>query len=114
MSGETPEMAATRLQAEQARAQLMGTAQRLQTRLSPGTLASNAWQDAKDKGAGLAENAVDAVRKRPVAATGIVAAIALFIAREPLMDLAGRLTKGVRKKAPRKTATSKKSTEKTT
>lgn len=114
MSGETPEMAATRLQAELARAQLMGTAQRLQNRLSPGTLASNAWQDAKDKGANLAEGAVDAVRKRPVAASGVVAAIALFIAREPLMDLAGKLTKGVRKKTTRKTATPKKSTEKST
>ena len=39
MSGETPEIAAARFQAERARAQLMGTAQRLQTRLSPGTLA---------------------------------------------------------------------------
>ena len=86
-----------------ARARLMGTAQRLQTRLSPGTLASNAWQDAKDKGADIAENAVDAVRKRPVAATGIVAAIALFLAREPLMELAGKVTSKVKAKAPRKT-----------
>jgi hypothetical protein len=113
MNRETPEVAAARLEAETARAQLMGTVHRLQTRISPGTLASNAWQDAKDKGADLAENAVDAVRKRPVAATGIVAAITLFLAREPLMDLAGRLAEGVKKKAPRKTRTSRtKSTEK--
>lgn len=100
MSGETPEIAAARFQAERARAQLMGTAQRLQTRLSPGTLASNAWQDAKDKGADMAESAVDAVRKRPIAATGVVAAIALFLAREPLMDLAGKVADGVKKKMP--------------
>lgn len=114
MSGETPEIAAARLQAEQARAQLMGTAQRLQARLSPGTLASNAWEGAKDKGADLAESAVDAVRKRPIAATGVVAAIALFLAREPLMDLAGKVTDGVKKKrAPKRTGTTRtKSTEK--
>ena len=102
MSGEMPEVAAARFQADRARAQLMGTAQRLQTRLSPGTIASNAWQDAKDKGADIAENAVDAVRKRPVAATGVVAAIALFLAREPLMDLAGKVADGVKKKVPRR------------
>ena len=102
MNNETPQIAAARIEAERARARLMETAQRLQSRISPGTLASNAWQGAKDKGADLAENAVDAVRSRPLAATGIVAAITLFLAREPLMDLAGKLTDKVRDKAPRK------------
>ena len=116
MSGEMAEVAAARFQADRARAQLMGTAQRLQTRLSPGTIASNAWQDAKDKGADIAENAVDAVRKRPVAATGVVAAIALFLAREPLMDLAGKVADGVKKKVPRrarKTSRTSKTTKST-
>ena len=40
------------------------------------------------------EDAVDAVRRRPLAAGGVVAAIALFLAREPLKDLAGRLWNG--------------------
>ena len=48
------------------------------------------WQGARDKGADLAEDAVDAVRARPVAADGVVAAITLFLARDPLMDLAGK------------------------
>ncbi|HET6943220.1 MAG TPA: DUF3618 domain-containing protein [Sphingomicrobium sp.] len=112
MSGETPEIAAARFRAERARAQLMGTAHRLQSRLSPGTIASNAWQDAKDKGADIAESAVDAVRKRPIAATSVVAAIALFLAREPLKDLAGKVADGVKKKAPRRAKkTMTKSTE---
>lgn len=102
MTREMPEVTAAKLKAERARSQLMGTANRLQTRISPGTLASNAWQDAKDKGADLAENAVDAVRKRPVAATSVVAAIALFLAREPLMDLAGKVASGVKRKVPKK------------
>ena len=71
MTRDTPEVVAARLETERARARLMESAHRLQARLSPGTLASNAWQGAKEKGADLAENAVDAVRKRPIAATGI-------------------------------------------
>ena len=55
----------------------------------------DAWQGAKEKGADLAENTVDAVRARPIAATGVVAAIAMFLAREPLMDLAGKSSTGV-------------------
>lgn len=109
MKGDTPEVAAARFEAERARSQLMGTAHRLQARISPGTLAQNAWEGAKDKGASIAENAVDAVRSRPLAATGIVTAITLFLAREPLMDLAGKVTDGVRKR-PKKSRT--KSTEK--
>ena len=58
---------------------------------------------------------LDAVRKRPVAASGAVAALALFIAREPLMDLAGKLmsSKGKTKPAkPRKAKARKKKVEK--
>lgn len=113
MTREAPEVVAARLETERARARLMESAQRLQARLSPGTLASNAWQGAKEKGADMAENAVDAVRKRPVAATGVVAAIALFLAREPLIDLAGKLADNVTGKEPRKPRrkTTNKSTE---
>ena len=76
----------------------MGTAQELQERLSPKTLAKGAWQGAKEKGADLAEDAVDAVKARPLAATGVVAAITMFLAREPLMDLAGSMLKGGKQK----------------
>ena len=110
MSRDTPEVIAARFEADRARSQLMSTAHRLQARISPGTLASNAWEGAKDKGADLAENAVDAVRARPLAATGVVAALAMFLAREPLMDLAGKATNKVRSKTRRKSKT--KSTEK--
>ena len=110
MKDDTPEVAAARFEAERARSRLMGTAHRLQERISPGTLAHNAWEGAKDKGASLAENAVDAVRTRPLAATGIVTAITLFLAREPLMDLAGKASDKVRTKARKKPRT--KSTEK--
>ncbi len=102
---DTPEIAAARIEAERSRSRLMATAHELQERLSPKTLARDAWEGAKIKGADLAEDAVDAVRARPLAATGVVAAIAMFLARDPLMDLAGKLVDGAKKKtAKRKSA----------
>ena len=124
MSRETPEIAAAGIEAERARAKLMETARELQERLSPAVLAQNAWEGAKSKGADLAEDAVDAVRRRPAIAGGIAAAIALFLAREPLIDMAGKLAGGVtgkrtskkektrkEKAGPRKTKSKEKKTE---
>jgi len=105
---ESPDVAEARRRVEQARAKMWTTfdelieyGHRLQRKLEPSHLARDAWGAAKNKGVDLAEDAVDAVRKRPVAATGAVAALALFIAREPLMDLVGKLMNGKKK---RKTA----------
>ena len=95
---DSPEIAAARAEVERSRARVMGTAQELQDRLSPKVLAKGAWQGAKEKGADLAEDAVDAVRARPLTTTGVVAAITMFLAREPLIDLAGRLVDGVGEK----------------
>ena len=70
MSNDTPEIAAARIEAERARAPLIDTARELQDELldmfSPHNLARDIWEGAKEKGADLAEDAVDAVRKRPV------------------------------------------------
>jgi len=102
---DSPDIAAARLEAERRRAQVITTAQEIQERLSPKTLARGAWQGAKDKGADLAEDAVDAVRSRPIAATGIVAAITMFLAREPLIELAGKIARGSGKKPKKRRAT---------
>ena len=75
---------------DDAREALIDTARELQQRLQPKTLAREAWQSAKVKGADLAEDAVDAVKRRPVATGGIIAAIAMFLAREPIKDGVGR------------------------
>ena len=113
---DTPEIAAARIEAERRRARLMAIAQELQERLSPRTLARNTWQGAKEKGADLAEDAVDAVKTRPIAATGVVAAITMFLAREPLMDLAGSMFRSGKEKRKarrtRKTSARKSETEK--
>lgn len=90
-----PQVEAARIEVERSRAQLLGTAKLLQQRLEPGKLTRDAWQSAKEKGADLAEDAVDAVRRRPYAAGGVVAAIALFIAREPIKQLFGKLADGM-------------------
>ncbi|MFL6740639.1 MAG: DUF3618 domain-containing protein [Sphingomicrobium sp.] len=112
---DSPEVAAARIEAERCRARLIGTAEQLQQRLSPKRLTKDAWEGAKDKGADLAENAVDAVRSRPLAATGVVAAVGLFLARKPLMDLAGRIANGfTTKRATRKRAKTSKRTNKDT
>ena len=87
-----PKVEAARIEVERSRAQMLDTAKLLQRRLEPGKLTRDAWQSAKEKGADLAEDAVDAVRKRPYAAGGVVAALALFIAREPIMELFGKLS----------------------
>jgi hypothetical protein len=105
---DTPDIAAARIEVERSRAGVMAAAHELQERLSPKTLAKGAWEGAKEKGANLAEDAVDAVRSRPLAATGVVAAIAMFLAREPLIDLAGKIADGVGEKKKKKTVKSRK------
>lgn len=108
-----PAIADARAEVERTRARVMQSAHALQDRLSPKVLARDAWDGAKEKGAELAEDAVDAVRSRPIATTGVVAAIVTFLAREPLMDLAGQLAGAVggKRKARRKTKAKTKDTE---
>ncbi|MGI8705672.1 MAG: DUF3618 domain-containing protein [Sphingomicrobium sp.] len=96
---DVSQVQAARNEAEQAQSRLVARLHELQQRIAPKTLARDAWEGAKSKGADLAEDAVDAVRNRPIAATGIVAALALFLARKPLMDAAGKLVNGKTKKS---------------
>ena len=83
---DTPKVAAARIEVERTRASLIESARDLQARLQPKVLANEAWEKAKIKGADLAEDAVDAVKKRPVAAGGLVAALTMYLAREPIKD----------------------------
>ncbi|MCL6730414.1 DUF3618 domain-containing protein [Sphingomonas hankyongi] len=107
---DSPQVAAARIETARARSKLMGTAHELQERLSPKTLTRDAWEGAKTKGADLVEDAVDAVKARPLTTTGIVAAITMFLAREPLMDLASNVVDGVSTK--RKTRKARKAAQK--
>ena len=66
MTVDTPAVTAARIEVERRRGELLDTVHLLQARLAPRTLAADAWEKAKNKGADLAEDAVDAVKARPV------------------------------------------------
>jgi hypothetical protein len=80
-----------RREADAARQRLLATASELQERLRPGTIASNAWEGVKDKSGALADDAVDAVKARPVAAASVLAAFTLFLARAPIRSAVSQL-----------------------
>ena len=88
---DTPAVTAARIEVARRRGEMLDTVHVLQARLQPKTLASDAWLKAKTKGADMAEDAVDAVKARPVAAGGVVAALGLFLARQPIKDAAVKL-----------------------
>ncbi|MDO6414759.1 DUF3618 domain-containing protein [Sphingomonas sp. BIUV-7] len=73
------ELLAARARAAAARADLQATVRELQARLRPSSLASDALDGIKRKSEDMAEDAVDAVRKRPVAASAVVAGIGALI-----------------------------------
>jgi hypothetical protein len=75
---------AARIEAERSRKRLSSTLGALQYRLRPATLAGDAWQGVKDKSGEMTDTAVQAVKDRPVTTSGILAAVALFLARKPL------------------------------
>ena len=108
---EPPKVAAARIEAERAKGALLETARELIERLQPHNLVDDLWESAKIKGADLAEDAVDAVAKRPVAVGGAVAALAMFLAREPLKKATVKFYDAMtplfepREKAPKKKAT---------
>jgi hypothetical protein len=88
---DTPKVAAAQIKVERTRAALLDTASELLDRFQPHNLASDFWEQAKSKGADLAEDAVDAVKKRPVAVGGVVAALTMFLAREPIKDVVANI-----------------------
>ena len=88
---DTPAVIAARIEVARKRGDMLGTVHELQARLQPKTLASEAWAKARNKGADMAEDAVDAVKARPVAIGGVAAALGLFLARRPISDAAVKL-----------------------
>lgn len=90
-----PKVTAAQAEAERTRAALIETVAELTQRLQPRNLAHAAWESAKNKGADIAEDAVDAVKSRPVAVGGVVAALAMFLARDPIKGAARRFYDGM-------------------
>jgi hypothetical protein len=84
---ESPELGRLRAAAaevERSKRQFASTMGALQYRLKPGTLMSNAWEGVRDKSGEVADTTLEKVKERPAAVSGILAAIVIFIAREPL------------------------------
>lgn len=81
-------------EAERARHRLAATAAELQQRMKPGSLAHNAWTGVKDKSGEIADDAVEAVRSRPVPVAAALAAFTLFLARAPIKSAVARLFDG--------------------
>lgn len=75
-----------KIEAERAKKRLTSTMGALQYRLKPATLASDAWHGVKEKSGALADDALQAVKDRPVTASGILAALVIFLARDPLWE----------------------------
>lgn len=78
-------------EAEEARKRLASTMGTLQYRLKPATLMNNAWEGVRDRGSDAADRGLNAAKDRPMTISGIVAAVLIFLAREPLMRFIGNL-----------------------
>lgn len=87
MKNGTDRIQRARVEADAARRQLASSLGALQHRLRPGTLMSHAWDGVREKGSAVADGAVEAVKSRPLAVSGVIAAAALFFAREPIRAL---------------------------
>ena len=86
-----PELTRAKAEAERARRRLAATVAELQQRLKPTVLASNAWEGVTDKAGEMADDAVQAVKSRPVAVSAALGAFTLFLARAPLRSAMARL-----------------------
>jgi hypothetical protein len=90
---------AAEFKVDRARAKLLGTLNELSRQFEPHRLMEEVWEKAKDKGANLAEEAVDAVSRRPLATGAVVAGIVAFLARDSLINAAGKLVEGAKGKS---------------
>jgi len=88
---DSRELERAKLEAELAKKRLSATMSTLQERLRPGNLASEAWSGVRGKSEALAATTTQAAKDRPMAVSGIIAAIVLILARHPLWNLAVKL-----------------------
>ena len=93
---------AAEFKVDRARANLLASLNDLSGQFEPHRLMQEVWDKAKDKGADLAGDAVDAVSRRPIATGAVIACIVAFIARDSLISAAGKLIRGKKGKSPRR------------
>ena len=85
------DLARARYEALQAKKRMMSSLGALQYRLKPATIANHAWEGVRGKSSELADDALQAVKERPAAASGVLAGIVIFLARHPLWRAASGL-----------------------
>jgi hypothetical protein len=85
------DVARAEAKAAAAREKLLASTQALQARLKPAVLAGDAWDAAREKGEEVAQDAVRAIGKRPVAASAAAIGVAALVARKPIARLIARL-----------------------
>jgi hypothetical protein len=92
---------AAEFEVDRARAKLLASLNDVSHQFEPHRLMQEAWEKAKDKGADLAEDAVDAVSRRPLTTGAVIAGIVAFLARDSLINAAGKLIRGKKGKSRR-------------
>ena len=88
MTPEALRIEQAKREVERARGQFASTVGALQYRLKPANLMSSAWDGVREKSGEMADDAIQTVKDRPVAASGVLAGIIVFLAREPLWRMA--------------------------
>lgn len=84
MKGSDEELARARTAALVARARLAQTMGEIQHRLSPRVLMREAWDEVREQGSDLADEALTVARERPAAVVAVVGAVVVLLVRQPL------------------------------
>ncbi|MBS0479141.1 MAG: DUF3618 domain-containing protein [Proteobacteria bacterium] len=87
MSLVDDELARAEANSEESRRRLANTVVALQSRLKPSVLARDAIDELKEVGGDIAKSGVDAVKRNPLPAIGVAAAVTAFVARKPISRL---------------------------
>lgn len=98
MSGTRADVLRARAEAEAARGRITETAARLRLRLDPRVRAREAWDDVRERGQELGDDAVEFAYERPIIVASAAGAGVLLLLRRPIWRLIRRLTRGRRSK----------------
>jgi ElaB/YqjD/DUF883 family membrane-anchored ribosome-binding protein len=81
------ELAKAEVNSAESRQQLANTVVALQSRLKPSALARDAIDELKEVSGDIAKSGVEAVKRNPLPAIGVAAAMTAFLARKPIFHL---------------------------
>lgn len=91
MSGTERDVERAREEAMRARARLADTMGEIQDRLNPRNLINDAWQEVRERGHDIADQAVHLARAKPLATSAVAATAIALLAREPIWRALGTL-----------------------